>query len=81
LIAVPLGTDLGILTVVGILGTFAALLFMTLGLSALFLTLALRSTDWQSQMAILNLLNLPLLFGSNALFPSKLMPDRLQAFV
>jgi ABC-2 type transport system permease protein len=81
LIAVPLGLDLGGLTVVGVLGTFVALFLMTLGFSALFLMLALRSTDWQSQMAIMNLLNLPLLFGSNALFPSKYMPNWLQAFV
>ncbi len=80
-IAVPLGMDLTHLTVAGIAGTFVALFLMTLGFSALFLMLALRSTDWQSQMAIMNLLNLPLLFGSNALFPSKLMPNWLQAFV
>ncbi len=81
LIAVPLGMDLGHITIPGLIGTFAALFLMTLGFSALFLTLALRSTDWQSQMAIMNLLNLPLLFGSNALFPSKFMPDWLQTFV
>ena len=75
LIAVPLGMDLTHLTVVGIAGTFVALFLMTLGFSALFLMLALRSTDWQSQMAIMNLLNLPLLFGSNALFPSSFMPE------
>jgi ABC-2 type transport system permease protein len=80
-IAIPLGMDLSHLTVVGILGTFGALFLMTLGFSALFLTLALRSTDWQSQMAIMNLLNLPLLFGSNAIFPLKFMPDWLQVFV
>ena len=81
LIAIPLGLNLSYITVVGILGTFLAMFLMTLGFSALFLTLALRSTDWQSQMAIMNLLNLPLLFGSNALFPSKFMPDWLQDFV
>ncbi len=81
LIAVPLGMDTANITVVGIGGTFLAMFLMTLGFSALFIMLALRSTDWQSQMAIMNLLNLPLLFGSNALFPSKFMPDWLQAFV
>jgi ABC-2 type transport system permease protein len=81
IIAIPLGMDLSHLTVIGILGTFAALFLMTLGFSALFLTLALRSTDWQSQMAIMNLLNLPLLFGSNAVFPAKIMPSWLQDFV
>lgn len=80
-IAIPLGMDVTHLTAVGIAGAFVALCLMTLGFSALFLMLALRSTDWQSQMAIMNLLNLPLLFGSNALFPSKFMPDWLQAFV
>lgn len=80
-IAVPLGMNLSHLTIIGIAGTFAALFLMTMGFSALFIMLALRSTDWQSQMAIMNLLNLPLLFGSNALFPSKMMPNWLQTFV
>ncbi len=77
-VAVVLGMDTGKITVVGLAGTFLALFLMAMGLSALFLMLALRSTDWQSQMAIMNLLNLPLLFASNALFPSKLMPGWLQ---
>lgn len=81
IMAVLLGMNLSHISVFGILGTFVALTLMTLGFSALFLMLALRSTDWQSQMAIMNLLNLPLLFGSNALFPSKFMPNWLQYFV
>lgn len=80
-IAIPLGMDVGHLSILGVAGTFLALTLMTLGFSALFLMLALRSTDWQSQMAIMNLLNLPLLFGSNALFPSSFMPTWLQDFV
>ncbi len=80
-IAVLLGMDLGHLSALGILGTFTGLFLMTIGLSSFFLMLALRSNDWQSQMAIMNLLNLPLLFGSNALFPEKLMPVWLQWFV
>ena len=54
---------------------------MAFGLSSLFIMLALRSTDWQTQMATINLLNLPLLFASNAMFPTKLMPDWLQTVV
>lgn len=77
-VAVLLGMDTNHITVLGLAGTFLALFLMAMGLSALFLMLALRSTDWQSQMAIMNLLNLPLLFASNALFPSKLMPGWLQ---
>ncbi len=81
LIAVLLGMDFSNFSAVSILGTFAALFLMTLGFSAFFLMLALRSGDYQTQMAIVNLLNLPLLFGSNALFPAKFMPEWLQAFV
>jgi len=67
--------------VLGMLGTFTILFLMSFGLSALFVMLALRSSDWQTQMAIINLLNLPLLFASNALLPVKLMPAWLQTVV
>lgn len=69
------------LSALGIIGTFSGLFLMTLGLSSIFVMLALRSTDWQTQMAIMNLVNLPLLFASNALFPAKLMPEWLQYVV
>jgi len=81
LIAVLLGLDLSHITFLGVLGTFAALFLMILGLSSLFIMLAIRSTSWESQMAIMNLLNLPLLFASNALFPAKFMPSWLQPVV
>ncbi|MBB5253839.1 ABC transporter permease [Sulfurisphaera ohwakuensis] len=60
------------------LGVYAALFLMSFGLSSLFLMLALRASDWQSQMAIMNLLNLPLLFTSNAFYPIKSMPSWLK---
>ena len=81
IIAIVLGMSTAHMTAVGVLGTFTGLFMMTMGFSALFLMLALRSTDWQTQMAVMNLLNLPLLFGSNALFPSSFMPSWLQDFV
>jgi ABC-2 type transport system permease protein len=81
LLAILLGLDLSHLTILGILGTFAALFVMMLGLSSIFVMLAIRSTSWESQMAIMNLLNLPLLFASNALFPTKFMPSWLQPVV
>lgn len=59
---------------INILGVFAALFLMSMGLSALFVTIAIRSTHWETQIAIVNLLNLPLLFCSNALFPTSMMP-------
>lgn len=81
MIAALLGMQLGNITPLGIAGTFLALFLVSFGLSSLFVMLALRSSDWQSQMAIMNLLNLPLLFGSNALFPVNFMPEWLQYFV
>ena len=80
-LAVLLGLDLSHITILGVLGTFTALFLMMVGLSSLFVMLAIRSTSWESQMAIMNLLNLPLLFASNALFPARLMPAWLQPVV
>jgi ABC-2 type transport system permease protein len=80
-IAIALGMDTSHMSVLGIAGAFTILFLMSFGLSALFVMLALRSSDWQTQMAIINLLNLPLLFASNALLPVKLMPSWLQTVV
>lgn len=80
-IAVLLGLSVSQLTVVGILGTFAALFLMVMGFSSLFVMLAVRSSNQDTQMMIVNLLNLPLLFASNAMFPAKLMPGWLQPVV
>jgi len=80
-VAVALGMDASHFTVQGIAAAFLLIFLMAVGLSALFTMLALRSADWQTQMAIINLLNLPLLFASNALFPVKIMPDWLQDVV
>jgi len=77
--AVALGLHVGAdFNPVFLLGVFAALFLMSVGLSSMFVAIAIRSTRWETQMAIMNLLNLPLLFASNALFPTKFMPDWLQ---
>jgi len=81
MIAILLGMDTSNITVFGILGTFSALFLMVLGFSSLFVMLALRSTSWETQSAIMNLLNLPLLFASNAMFPAAFMPEWLQPIV
>jgi len=81
LIGILLGLDLSHVTPLAILGTFIALTLMMLGLSSIFVMLAIRTTTWETQMAIMNLLNLPLLFSSNALFPVKYMPSWLQPIV
>jgi len=80
-IAIALGMSTGSLSALGVAGTFAIVFLVAMGLSGLFVMLSLRSSDWQTQMAIINLLNLPLLFASNALFPVKIMPNWLQDVV
>ena len=60
------------------LGAYAALFLMSFGLSSLFLMIAIRANSWQSQMAVMNLLNLPLLFTSNAFYPINSMPSWLK---
>lgn len=81
IIAVLLGLDVSHLTVVGVLGTFAGIFLMVMGFSSLFVMLAVRSSSQDTQMMIVNLLNLPLIFASNAMFPAKLMPSWLQPIV
>ena len=78
LLAILLGMDASHITLSGLLGSFAALLLLIVGFASLFVTLAIRSTSWEAQMAIMNLLNLPLLFASNAMFPVAYMPEWLQ---
>jgi ABC-2 type transport system permease protein len=68
-------------TVWNILGVFAVIFLICVGLSSLFLLLAIRSSKWETQMAIVNLLNLPLMFASNAFFPASMMPEWLQVIV
>jgi len=65
-------------TVFNLLGVYAALFLISMGLSSIFILIAIRSTKQETQMAVVNLLNLPLMFASNALFPSSLMPEWLQ---
>jgi ABC-2 type transport system permease protein len=62
-----------------ILAVYAAIFLLCLGLSSVFLAVALRSTKWETQMAIVNLINLPLMFASNTFFPISQMPSWIQA--
>ena len=66
-------------SVLNILGIYAAIFLLCVGLSSVFLALALRSTRWETQMAIVNLINLPLMFASNTFFPISQMPNWIQA--
>ena len=60
------------------LGAYTALFLISFGLSSLFLMVAIRASSWESQMAVMNLLNLPLLFTSNAFYPINSMPSWLK---
>jgi ABC-2 type transport system permease protein len=75
LLGLTVGPDF---TPINLLGVFAAVFLICIGLSSIFILIAIRSTRWETQMAVMNLLNLPLLFASNALFPTSIMPSWLQ---
>jgi len=60
--------------VLNIFGIYAAVFLLCVGLSSVFLALALRSTKQETQMAIVNLINLPLMFASNTFYPISMMP-------
>ncbi len=61
-----------------ILGVFAVMFLLCIGLSSLFIAITIRSTRMETPMAVMNLITLPLMFASNAFFPTKFMPDWLQ---
>ncbi len=62
-----------------LLGVFAILFLICVGLSSLFIAITIRSTRMETPMAVMNLVTLPLMFASNAFFPTSAMPDWLQA--
>jgi ABC-2 type transport system permease protein len=80
LIAIPFGFVFGAtFTPLNILGVFAMLFLVCVGLSSLFIAINIRSTRIETPMAVMNLLNLPLTFASSAFFPIDKMPTWLQA--
>jgi ABC-2 type transport system permease protein len=79
-IAVAFGLQFGPnFNLLNILGVFAILFLICVGLSSVFIAITIRSTRIETPMAVVNLINLPLMFASNAFFPTKFMPDWLQA--
>jgi ABC-2 type transport system permease protein len=80
IIALPLGFQFGAaFTPLSILGVFAFLFLICMGLSSLFIAINIRSTRIETPMAVMNLLNLPLTCASSAFFPIDRMPPWLQA--
>ncbi|MEM2099356.1 MAG: ABC transporter permease [Candidatus Bathyarchaeia archaeon] len=79
LIAIPFGFTFGAsFTPFNILGVFAILFLICIGLSSMFIAINIRSTRMETPMAVTNLLNLPLTFASSAFFPIERMPGWLQ---
>jgi ABC-2 type transport system permease protein len=62
-----------------ILGVFAIVFLISVGLSSFFTALTLRATRMEMPQAIFQLITLPLMFASSAYFPIDKMPDWLQA--
>ncbi len=62
-----------------ILGVFAVVFLISVGLASLFTMLTLRSTRMETPQAIFQLVTLPLMMASSAYFPISQMPDWLQA--
>jgi ABC-2 type transport system permease protein len=78
-IAVAFGLQFGVtFNPLNVLGVFAILFLVCVGLSSIFIAITIRSTRIETPMAVVNLINLPLMFASNAFFPTKFMPDWLQ---
>ncbi|MCS7116616.1 MAG: ABC transporter permease [Nitrososphaerota archaeon] len=63
---------------IDLLGIIVTLILLSIGLSSLFIAITVRIRSWEAHAAVVNLLNLPLMFASSALFPIKQMPDWLQ---
>ncbi len=80
LVAFALGLQLGTnFSALSILGVFAIVFLISVGLSSMFTALTLRATRMEMPQAIFQLITLPLMFASSAYFPIDKMPDWLQA--
>ncbi|MEB3852156.1 MAG: ABC transporter permease [Desulfurococcales archaeon] len=66
-------------TPIDLLAAWAYVLLLAAALSAGYATLSFYAEHQEVLFAASNLINLPLMFSSNALFPLKQMPDWLQA--
>ncbi len=66
------------ITIMDILAVYAVMASLILALAAIFTAIAIRITSHDLVISIANLVNLPLLFTSNAIFPLRQMPDWLK---
>jgi len=66
-------------TPLNLLGVYAAIFMLSVGLSSVFLAFSLRSTRMERPMQFVSLITMPLMFASNTFFPVSSMPDWMQA--
>jgi len=79
LIAIAFGLQFGAsFNPVFVLGVFGIMFLICVGLSSMFIAITIRSTRMETPMAVMNLITLPLMFASNAFFPTSIMPSWLQ---
>jgi ABC-2 type transport system permease protein len=62
-----------------LIGLFVVMLLLGIAFASLFTTIALAVENQETLFGVINLLNLPLMFASAALFPTSMMPDWLKA--
>jgi ABC-2 type transport system permease protein len=80
LIALAFGLQFGAsFNPVYVLGVFGIIFLICVGLSSMFIAITIRSTRIETPMAVMNLVTLPLMFASNAFFPTSIMPPWLQS--
>jgi len=66
-------------TPLNLLGVYAAIFLLSVGLSSIFIAFSIRSTRIERPMHFVGLITMPLMFSSNAFFPTRLMPSWMQA--
>lgn len=62
----------------GLLEWIIGLIFLGIGFSSLYGIITANTSDWQAPGVVSNLLNLPLMFSSTALFPTAFFPSWLK---
>lgn len=62
-----------------LMGMFLVLFLLSVAFASLFTSIALAVENQETLFGVINLLNLPLMFASAALFPTAMMPDWLRS--
>ncbi|AWR97483.1 ABC transporter [Acidianus sulfidivorans JP7] len=75
-VALAFGVSLN-LNLVSIVTIILSLAFLGMGFSSLYSIFTIKTSDWQAPGVIANLINLPLMFSSTALFPKTFFPGWL----